>query len=150
MMFLLRNLFILLLITFFFGCESKNSYDIKSDKIIEDLNSRIKVLQEDLDSLTSELKDVKLVLKDPDIDTSLRQSIRKEIHEGEKYKKDILQWLSFLKVRRKRRYNSLLARKNSASLKDEATKEVRAYFVNKKLKPIARPWLERYRTAIEL
>lgn len=146
----MRNLIILLLATTLFGCESKITYDISSDKAVEDMNKRIASLQEDLTTLDSELQQVKGVLNDPDIDGELRDSIKKEIHQGEKYKKEINQWLAFLKIRRKKRYNSLVDRKNNENLKKQAEKEVEAYFVDKKLNPLARPWLNRYRTAIEL
>ena len=150
MVFFLRNLLILALITLFFGCESKNRYDINSDKAIEDMNTRVKSLQSDLDILNGELKDVKKVLEDPDIDPEVRASIRKEVHQGERFAKEIDQWISFLKVRRKQRYKSLYDRKGQKNLREQAEREIKAYFTEKKLKPIKRPWLERYRTAIEL
>lgn len=114
------------------------------------MNKRITSLSEELTTLTDELEQVKKVLNDPDIDAELRGSIRKEIHQGEKFKKEIDQWISFLKVRRKQRYNSLVDRKGQENLKEEAEKEVKAYFTEKKLKPIPKKWRDRHRTAIEL
>ncbi len=145
-----QNLIIFVFISTFLGCESKNSYDIGSDRAVEDLGIRITSLTEDLTTLKSELADVRKVLDDPDIDAQLRASIRREIHQGEKFVKEIEQWVAFLKIRRKKRYNSLVDRKGSTTLKEEAEKEVEAYFVDKKLNPIHREWKERYRTAIEL
>lgn len=148
-----KNLLFLALFTlfsFFLGCESKTSYNIDSDKAVEDLSTRITSLTEDLNTLTKELEEVKKVLEDKDIDSELRASIRKEILEGERYERTINQWLAYLKVQRKQRYNSLLARKGQKNLKEQAEQEVKAYFMQKKLKPIDRPWKERYRTAIEL
>lgn len=150
MLLFLRTTLILLLALSFYGCESKNSYNINSDRAIEDMNKRIKSLNEDLGTLKTELKEVKMVLEDPDIDPELRASIRKEVHQGEKYAKEIDQWINFLKVRRKQRYKSLYERKKNKDLKEQAEKEIKAYFVEKELKPIKRPWLKRYRTAIEL
>ena len=134
----------------FLGCESKKRYDINSDKMIGDLNTRISSLEEDLKNLTGELEEVRGVLPDPDIDTELRKSLRKEIHEGDKYIKEINQWIAYLKVQRKQRYASLSERKDQENLEEQAKKEIKAYFVTKDLKPIKRPWLNRYRTAIEL
>jgi hypothetical protein len=143
-------LFLLVFSGAFLGCESKNSYDIGSDKAVEDMSLRISSLDSDLKVLKEELAEIKKVLKDPDIDAELRSSVRKEIHEGEKHVKDIQQWISYLKVRRKKRYNSLVDRKGQPNLKEEAQKEVEAYFMDKKLNPIKRKWKDRYRTAIEL
>ena len=145
-----RNLIIFALIFSFFGCESKNSYDINSDEAISDMNVRIVSLEEDLKNITEDLDKVRKVLKDPDIDPDLRASIRKEVHQGETFMKEIDQWISFLKVRRKQRYKSLHDRRKSEKLAEQAKREVDAYFMEKKLKPIKRPWLDRYRTAIEL
>lgn len=132
------------------GCESKSLYDIGSDKAISDMNSRIKSFEEDLNTLKGDLEKVREVLKDQDIDVELRKSLKKEIHEAEKYEKEIHQWLSYVKVQRKQRYNSLLRRKNSKTLSAEAEKEVKAYFMQKKLKPIKKGWKTRYKTAIEM
>ncbi len=145
-----RNPLILLLCIFLFGCESKKTYDIDSDKVVADLSERINSLQEDLTTLNKELEEVKVVLKDKDIDTVLRKNIRKEIHEGKKYQKLIQQHIDYLKIRRKKRYQSLLDRKKSPELIEQAEQETKAYFMNKKLKPIERPWKDRYKTAIEL
>ncbi len=147
---LCQNLIILAFISVFLGCESKNSYDISSDKAVNDLSIRIASLTEDLNTLKTELEEVKKVLDDPDIDAQLRGSIRKEIHQGEKYEKEIEQWISYLKIKRKKRYNSLVDRKGQENLKSQAEKEVEAYFVDKKLNPIKKDWKDRYRTAIEL
>ena len=146
----LYNLLILALVMGFLGCESKNSYDIQSDQAVADLSTRIKSLEEDLNGLTEELAQVRKVLDDPDIDAELRGSIRKEIHEGDKHLHEIEQWIAFLKIRRKKRYNSLVDRQNSPKLKEQAEKEVKDYFMDKKLNPIQRGWKNRYRTAIEL
>ena len=146
----LLNLIIFAFALSFLGCESKNSYNINSDKAVLDMNTRITELEDDLNTLTTELKDVRKVLEDPDIDTQLRASIRREIHEGEVHEKALVQWIDFLKIRRKKRYNSLVDRKNQENLKEQAEKEVKAYFVEKKLKPIDKKWKKRYKTAIEL
>ena len=132
------------------GCESKNSYDIGSDKAVEDLSIRIKSLDEDLGILKEEIDQVKKVLEDPDIDAQLRASIRREIHEGEKHQKKLRQWIDFLKIRRKKRYNSLVDRKGQDGLREQAEREVEEYFQDKKLNPIKKEWKNRYRTAIEL
>ncbi len=145
-----RNLSILLLTILFLGCESKKSYDISGDKAIEDMTTRITSLQEDLTTLNDELDSVKKVLDDPDIDSELRASIRREVHEGDKHVKDLEQWIAFLKVRRKQRHKSLVDRKGQENLKELAEKEVEAYFLEKKLKPIPKKWQDLYRTAIEL
>lgn len=145
-----RIVLILSFLGVFAGCEGKKTYDIDSDKAVLDLSSRIQSLEEDLNTLNTEIVEVKAVLKDKDIDTELRKSIKKEILEGEKHKKDINQWVSYLKIQRRQRYNSLLGRKGEESLIKEAEDEVKAYFLQKKLKPIDKRWKNRYRTAIEL
>ena len=150
MLFLRKLLIIVATFILFLGCESKESYDIDSDKAIGDMSIRIKSLEEDLNTLTTELKEVKAVLNDKDIDIELRKSIRKEVHEGENHEKVRHRSDAYLKVQRKQRYKSLLNRKMDKSLKSKAEKEVADYFQQKKLKPIKKPWLKRYRTAIEL
>jgi regulatory protein YycI of two-component signal transduction system YycFG len=140
----------MLLLSLLGSCTPKDRYDIDNDKIISDLNSQIKTLEEDLNTLNNELDQVKVVLNDKDIDADLRASIRKEIHEGDKYVKEIDQWLSYFKVQRKQRYKSLYLRKDSSDLIKEAEVEAEAFFINKKLKPLVPTWKERYRTAIEL
>jgi hypothetical protein len=114
------------------------------------MSTQITSLNEDLTKLKEELEQVKEVLNDPDIDAALRESIRKEIHQGEKFKKEIQQWIDLLKIRRMKRYNSLIDRKGQKGLKEQANKEVEEYFIDKKLNPIKRAWKDRYRTAIEL
>lgn len=151
MTYFLRNLLIFVLVTTFLGCESKNSYNINSDKAIADMSVRIEELNSDLNTLKEELAAVKKVLDDKDIDTDLRNSIRTEIHEGEKHRRDIEQWLAYLKIQRKERYQSLLDRQKNKTLDvDQVNKEVKAYFLHKKLKPIDKKWKNRYKTAIEL
>ena len=147
---IVRFLLILAISSLFIGCEGKKSYDIGSDKAVSDMSTRIKSLEEDLSSLTTELGEVRAVLVDQDLDAELRKSIKKEILEGEKYKKEITQWLSYIKIQRKRRYNSLLSRKDQESLIKDAEIEVSTYFLQKKMKPIEKRWRNRYRTAIEL
>ncbi len=132
------------------ACEPKGSYNIKSDEMIADLNKEIISLESDFKTLVDELEKVEVVLVDKDIDTEIRKSIKKEILEGEEYKKQIDQILSYLKLQRKSRHKSLMDRKKSPHLTTDAKEEVEAYFLQKKIKPLQRPWLERYRTAIEL
>jgi len=118
--------------------------------MIVDLNTRIGQLQEDLNTLSSELEQVRVVLKDNDIEVELRKSIRKEVLEGERYQREIEQWISYLKVQRKERYKSLHERKDQEELKKQALEEVARYNTQKELKPIKMPWKNRYKTAIEL
>ncbi len=135
------------------GCESKKTYDIASDPMLKDLDSRVKEFEEDLNTLKTELAAVEKILNDnsnDELDFELRNSLKKEVIEGEVYEKDINQWLAYLKIQRKQRYQSLYARKDKESLVEEAKRESEEYFIQKKLKPIEKPWLERYRTAIEL
>ena len=136
--------------TLFLGCESKKQYDISSDQVVSDLNTRIATMEEELKTLESELNEVRSVRDDKNISLELRTSIRKEIHEGDKHEKSLQQWIAYLKVQRKQRYASLVARKEQETLLDDAKREAAAYFLQKKLKPIQKPWLKRYRTAIEL
>jgi predicted nucleic acid-binding Zn-ribbon protein len=132
------------------GCESKKSYDIYNDKAVEDMTTQITELNEDLTKLSEEISKIEKVLDDPDLDTQLRANIRKEVLEGNKHIKDIEQWIAYLKIRRKKRYNSLVDRKGQDNLAEEAEAEVKAYFLEKELKPIPKKWRERFRTAIEL
>ncbi len=118
--------------------------------MIVDLNTRIGQLQEDLTTLTSEIDQVRVVLNDNDIAVELKKSIRKEILEGERYQREIEQWISYLKVQRKQRYASLHERKDQNNLKEQALAEVGRYNMQKELKPIKTPWKNRYKTAIEL
>lgn len=134
----------------FFGCESKIPFNPDKDEVILDMNQRIELLKSDLTSLQGDLTEVEKVLNDPDIDSDLRNSIRKEIHEGRRYEKQIEQWIAYLKVRQNKRYKSLKLREGQADLKNQVKKEVKEYEIDKKLNPIERPWLDRYRTAIEL
>ena len=153
MVLFIRNLIILVLALGFLGCESKKTYDIQSDPMLKDLDTRVKELEEDLNTLVTELKAVQKVLDDnsnDELDFELRNSLKKEIIEGEVHQKNINQWLSYLKIQRKQRFQSLYARKEQESLSDEAKKESEEYFLQKKLKPIEKPWLDRHRTAIEL
>ena len=150
MFFLRRNLFILYLVLFSWGCESKKAYDIASDKAIADMSSRIASLEQDFNELSADLEKVKKVLNKPGLKTDIRAGVRREIHEGERYKKEIDQWISYLKIRRKKRHRSLFKRKDQENLEEVAQKEVRAYFMEKKLKPIPRNWNDRYRVVIEL
>ena len=150
MLLLLRIALILAFSTHFLGCESKNSYNPKKDEIILDLNTRISSLQGDLDILQKELEEVEVVLKDPDIDSELRKSIRKEIHEGRRHEKTLEQWIAFLKVRQNKRFKSLKLRKGQKGLQEQVKKEIHEYNIDKKLNTIPRPWLKRYKTAIEL
>ncbi len=143
-------LFLFVFLPAVLSCESKSSYDIESDKMITDLNLEIKSLDDEYRTLVGELEKVSTVLNDQDIDTEIRKSIKKELLEGEDYKKQIDQWLSYLKMKRKIRHKSLIDRKNQKNLSEQAKEEIEAYFIQKKAKPIDRPWLKRYRTAIEL
>lgn len=118
--------------------------------MIVDLNSRISQLQEDLNTLTSEIDQVRVVLKDNDIEVELKKSIRKEILQGERYQREIDQWISYLKVQRKQRYKSLNERSNEKDLNEQALEEIKRYNMQKELKPIQKPWKNRYKTAIEL
>lgn len=138
---------ILLLITILLGCESKKTYDIDGDLAIKDLNERISTLQNDLNTLTTDLAKVRESMKDMDVAVEFRTSLRKELHEGEKHMEDISQWIDLLKIQRKQRHKSLIERKNQPDLIEVAQKEVEAYFIQTKLKPIKRPWENRYRTA---
>lgn len=131
------------------GCNSKKSYNIGADKVIADLTTRIASLDEDLQALNNDLEDVKKALKDKDIDTELRKSLRKEKHEADKHAKDINQWIAYMKIQRKQRYKSLIERKSDENFAERAKKEVKEYFVQKDLKPIPKKWKNRYRTAIE-
>lgn len=143
-----RPLF-LLFFTLFLGCESKKLYDVGSDPAIADLNADIAALEADLQKLTGELEPVKTAISNMDIAMEFRTALRRELHEGERYEKEIAQWIDLLKIQRKTRHNSLIARKNQESLVAEAEIEVKAYFLNKQLKPIKKPWEKRYRTAVE-
>ena len=147
-----RNLILLLLATFFLGCESKKLYDISGDPMLNDLNSRVTKIEEELKTLKDELKDVTKVLKEngDDIDFELKNSLKKELIDGEVHEKNIVQWLSYLKIQRKQRHQSLYSRKDDPALVEQAKKESDEYFIQKKLKPIDKTWLKRYRTAIEL
>lgn len=150
MNFLRLNLLFLLLTLCFLGCESKKTYDISSDKAVADMNTQLADLESDLKELNADLDEVRKVLNDTDIDAELRESVRKEIHEGDRHIKDIEQWIDYIKIRRKKRYNSLVDRKDMENLTEIAEKEVEAYFMEQKLKPIEKKWKDRYRTAIEL
>lgn len=152
MVFFCRNLILLLLATLFLGCESKKLYDISSDPMLNDLNTRITTIEEELATMKKELEDVDKLLKEngEDIDFELKNSLKKELIQGEVHEKDITQWLSYLKIQRKQRYKSLHDRKSSFSLVEEAKKESEEYFIQNKLKPIDKTWLKRYRTAIEM
>ncbi len=150
MVLFLRKPLILLLLLLFLGCESKKNYDIGSDKMISDLNIRISSLQEDMTALTNDLDQVKVVLDDKDIDAELRKNIKREVLEGDLHKKKLQQHIDFLKIKRKKRYRSLYERKSSNTLKEEAEKEIKAYFVDKELNPIKKTWNDRFRTAVEL
>lgn len=152
MIFLYKNLILLLFITSFLGCESKKLYDIASDPMLVDLNTRITTMKEEMASLEKDLADVRKVLKEngEDIDFELKGSLKRELIEGEIHEKNITQWLSYLKIQRKQRHKSLVERKHLISLSESAKKESDEYFIQKDLKPIKKPWLKRYRTAIEL
>lgn len=150
MLFYLRLSLFLLFFSLSVGCSGKSSYNIQSDAMIVDLNTRIGQLQEDLTTLTSEIDQVRVVLNDNDIAVELKKSIRKEILEGERYQREIEQWISYLKVQRKQRYASLHERKDQNNLKEQALAEVGRYNMQKELKPIKTPWKNRYKTAIEL
>ena len=118
--------------------------------MISDLSVLIKEFEDDRKKLEQENTEVQNVLEDEDLDTELRESLKKEIHEGQRYMRSIDQWVAYLKVKRKNRCASLYKRKDQESLIGEAKAEVRAYKTQKRLKPIKTPWRNRYRTAIEL
>jgi hypothetical protein len=150
MLFILRFVILYLFLSLSLGCTGDNSYNIGKDAVIADLNSRIGELNEELTTLTSELDQVRVVLDDKEIDIELKKSVRKEILEGERHILDIEQWIAYLKVQRKQRYQSLKAREGQKGLSEQAKAETTEYFAQKKLKPIKKAWLERYRTAVEL
>ena len=152
MFILCRNLILFVLITSLLGCESKKLYDIPSDPMLVDLSERVSTIDGELAALKKDMEDIRKLLKEngDDIDFELKGSLKKELLEGDVHEKNILQWVSYLKIQRKQRYSSLMSRKDQETLVDEAKKESDEYFLHKKLNPIKKPWLTRYRTAIEL
>ena len=130
------------------------SYNVASDPMIVDLSKDIKDLDETKKKLDEELAKVSAVLKDfdADLDTEMRASVQREIHEGEEAQKKLSQELDYLIVKRKQRYNSLRIRKEHkvADLKTAAKKEADEYFLQKKLKPMQKPWEKRYRAALDI
>lgn len=150
MVFFVRILSFFVIFLGLLGCESKSGYSISSDASIVDLGKRIASLEEDQRELEMDVEKVKKNYDDPDIKPELRANIRKELHEAEYFLKKIDQWISFLKIRRKFRYESLYKRRQLSNLRELAAKENEAYFVDKKFKPIKRIWRDRYKTAIEL
>ena len=73
----------------FLGCESKKSYNISSDPMLTDLVSRITTMETELTSLRKELGEVRKVLKtdEDEIDFELRNSLKKELLEGDVHEK---------------------------------------------------------------
>lgn len=146
-----QHLFLYLFVLFAFAaCKSDKPYDINNDIVIVTLNGELTVLEEDLKALDTDLVAVRKVIDDPELSAELRASLRKELLEGDEHQKHIEQWIAYFKVQRKQRHQSLMDRKALPDLEKIATEEAEGFLSQLKQKPLKRPWLDRYRTAIEL
>ena len=133
------------------GCESKGPYKIEEDKMLLDLGKEIASLEEVLKKMKEDMEKAEKVFKEPDLDTELRESIQTELFQAKHWENKLFEHIAYFKIKMRRRKKSLEDRqKRGMDLHEAANREVKEYFIHKKLHPLKKGWENRHKAAIDL
>ena len=154
MIFILRITYLLATFLLLIGCQRLGLSDkisLENDAILIDIQEEITFLSDETKTMLEEAGKIKTFLAQPDMDPEIERSMEKELLEAGNWQKKIFELIAIRKIKQNKRIKLLNTRNSDqVDYSGVITQEEFDYFTNKKIKPMKKPWENRYRTAVDL